>query len=60
MSSYKNVKYFGIRKNLISERAKFNKLTQGTDAMDVFIHKLYHQAENCDYQALREELIKTD
>ncbi|XP_067944963.1 uncharacterized protein [Watersipora subatra] len=50
--------YFGVRRNLIVERAKFNKLTQGSDSIDVFIHNLYRQAEFCDYRALREELIR--
>ena len=50
--------YFGVRRNLVAERAKFNKMTQGNDSMDVFIHKLYRQAENCEYQGLREELIR--
>jgi len=50
--------YFGVRRNLIAERAKFNKMTQGTEAMDVYIHNLYRQAEYCEYQGLREELIR--
>lgn len=50
--------YFGVRRNLVAERAKFNKITQGNDSMDVFIHNSYRQAEYCDYQALREELIQ--
>ncbi|XP_067943316.1 uncharacterized protein [Watersipora subatra] len=50
--------YFGVRRNLIVERAKFNKLTQGSDSIDVFIHNLYRQAEFCDYRDLREKLIR--
>ena len=50
--------YFGVRTNTIAERAKFNRLVQGEDGMDVFINKLYRQAEYCDYKALREELIR--
>ena len=50
--------YFGVRTNTIVERAKFNKLAQGNDGMDVFINKLYRQAEYCNYGALREELIR--
>ncbi|XP_067947479.1 uncharacterized protein [Watersipora subatra] len=49
--------YFGVRTNTIVERAKFNKLAQGNDGIDVFINKLYRQAEYCNYGALREELI---
>ena len=51
-------RYFGVRTNTIVERAKFNKLVQGTDGMDTFIHKLYRQAEYCGYGTLREELIR--
>ena len=47
--------YFGIRTNVITERAKFNKLTQGSDPMDTFINRLHRQAEYCQYGALREE-----
>ena len=50
--------YFGVRTNVITERAKFNRLTQGTDSMDMFINRLYRQAEYCQYGALREELLR--
>ena len=44
--------YFGVRTNTIVERAKFNKLVQGHDGMDIFINKLYRQAEYCEYGQL--------
>lgn len=50
--------YFGVRTNIIVERAKFNRLVQNGDGMDVFINKIYRQAEYCEYGALREELIR--
>ena len=50
--------YFELRKNLIAERAKFNRLSQGSDSVDVFINKLHRQAEYCDYKALKQELIR--
>ena len=50
--------YFGVRTNIIVERAKFNKLVQNGDGMDIFINKLYRQAEYCEYGALREDLIR--
>ena len=50
--------YFGVRTNIIVERAEFNKLVQNGDGMDIYINKLYRQAEYCQYGALREELIR--
>ena len=50
--------YFGVRRNLIADRVTFNRMTQGSDTVDVFINRLYRQAEYCEYGALREELIR--
>ena len=50
--------YFGLRRNTIVERAKFNRMRQGVDSMDLFINRLYRQAKYCDYKDLREELIR--
>ena len=50
--------YFGVRTNIIVERAKFNRLVQDLDGMDSYINKLYRQAEYCNYGDLREELIR--
>ena len=51
--------YFGVRRNLIIERAKFNRrVQQPGEFVDVFIQDLYRLAEHCDYGALREQLIR--
>ena len=50
--------YFGVRRNLIAERATFNRMCQVEDSMDIFVHKLYRQAEYCEYGDLREQLIR--
>ena len=50
--------YFGFRTNTIVERAKFKKLVQNEDGIDIFINKLYQQAEYCQFGALHEELIR--
>ena len=52
-------KYFNVRKNIIVERAKFNKRTQRPgESVDTFINDLYRLAEDCDYDKLKEELIR--
>ena len=51
--------YFGVRRNLIIERAKFNRRNQQPgESVDVFIPDLYRLAEHCDYGVLREQLIR--
>ena len=51
--------YFGVRRNLITERAKFNHRNQQPgESVDVFIQELYRLAEHCDYGVLREQLIR--
>ena len=45
--------HFDTRKNVIFERAKFNKKVQ----VDDFITALYSLVEHCNYGALREETI---
>ena len=51
--------YFGVCRNLINERAKFNRrVQQPAESVDVFIQDLYRLAEHCDYGALREQLIR--
>ena len=51
--------YFGVRRNLIIERAKSNRrVQQPGESVDVFIQDLYRLAEHCDYSALREQLIQ--
>ncbi|XP_030828454.1 uncharacterized protein K02A2.6-like [Strongylocentrotus purpuratus] len=52
-------KYFNVRKNIIVERAKFNKRTQRPgESVDTFINDLYRLAEDCDYDRLKEGLIR--
>ena len=51
--------YFGVRRNLIIEQAKFNRrVQQPGEYVDVFIQDFYRLAEHCDYGALREQLIR--
>jgi len=51
--------YFIKRKNYVYERAKFNRrMQQEGEPVDSFITALYSLAENCNYGALREELIR--
>ena len=52
-------RYFGVRRNLIIERAKFNKrIQQQGESIDVFIQDLYRLVEHCEYGELREQLIR--
>ena len=52
-------RYFGVRHNLIIERAKFNKrIQQQGESVDVFIQDLYRLVEHCEYGELREQLIR--
>ena len=51
--------HFGVRKNVIYERAKFNKRKQFEDeSVNNFITALYVLVENCDYGSLKEEMIR--
>ena len=51
--------YFGVRRNLVIERAKFNRRNQQPgESVDVFIQDVYRLAEHCDYGVLREQLIR--
>ena len=51
--------YFVKRKNVVFERAKFNRRVQEEgEPVDAFITSLYNLAENCSYAGLREELIR--
>ena len=51
--------FFKVRKNVIFERARFNRRNQheGESAED-YIVALYDLAENCDYGALQSEMIR--
>lgn len=51
--------YFVPRKNIIYERARFNQRVQlVNETVDSFVTALYALAENCNYGALHDELIR--
>ena len=51
--------YFKVRKNIIFERARFNRRTQQEgEAADEYITYLYSLADNCQYGNLKEEMIR--
>ena len=52
-------RYFGVRRNLIIERVKFNRrVQQQGESVDVFIQDLYRLVEHCEYGELREQLLR--
>ena len=51
--------YFIIKRNVIFERAKFNlRSEQESEPVEVFITDLFNLAEHCNFDSLREELIR--
>ena len=51
--------HFKVRKNIIFERARFNRRTQEEDeSVKQFITSLYSLADNCEYCDMKEELIR--
>ncbi|XP_077863848.1 uncharacterized protein LOC144348251 [Saccoglossus kowalevskii] len=62
--TYEDVKkalndYYQVRRNIIVERARFNKRVQTHgEPIDVFIQDLYRLAEDCDYGVLKDDLIR--
>ncbi|KAK0145669.1 hypothetical protein N1851_015450 [Merluccius polli] len=51
--------YFIPKKNVIYERAKFNKrVQQPSETVDVFLTSLYALAESCEYCQLHDELLR--
>ena len=51
--------FFQVRRNTIFKRAKFNRRCQGEDkTTEEFITALFALAENCNYDNLRDELIR--
>ena len=51
--------FFKIRKNVIFERARFNRRKQlEGESAEQYITHLYHLAENCDYGELKSEMIR--
>ena len=63
-ASYEEVKtalngYFAARRNIIVERARFNRRKQTTgESVDTFIQDLYRMADDCEYGTLKDELIR--
>ena len=51
--------FFGVRKNVIFERARFNRRKQQEgESAEQFIMELYRLAENCNYGELQSEMIR--
>lgn len=51
--------FFQVRKNVIFERARFNRRNQeGGESAEQFITSLYSLAENCNYGDLKDDLIR--
>ncbi|XP_031574104.1 uncharacterized protein LOC116307918 [Actinia tenebrosa] len=52
-------KYYEVRRNVLVERAKFNKrVQQQGESIDTFIQDLYKLADDCEYGTLKKELIR--
>lgn len=51
--------YFTVKKNIIFERAQFNLLNKQPDeTVSSFITAIHKLADTCEYDALREDLIR--
>ena len=51
--------FFQVRKNVIYERAHFNRRSQGqSESIEQFITSLYQLAETCEYGELKDEMIR--
>ena len=51
--------FFKVRKNVIYERARFNRRNQQSgESAEQYIMVLYNLAENCDYGDIKEEMIR--
>ena len=51
--------YFGARRNVIVERARFNRRIQRPgESIDSFIQDLYRLADECNYDSLKDDLIR--
>lgn len=50
---------FTLKRNVIFERAKFNsRVQEQSETVDSFITDLYKLAQYCEFQLLKDELIK--
>ena len=55
----KYVNYFTVKKNVIYEKAQFNqRKQQPEETASSFITAIHKLAETCEYDALREDLIR--
>ncbi len=51
--------YFRIRRNVIFERARFNRRNQQDgESVEQYIMEIHRLADNCDYGNLKEDLIR--
>ena len=51
--------FFGVRKNVIFERARFNRYSQlPEEPAEHFIAALYSLTDSCEYGTLRDEMIR--
>ena len=51
--------FFKVRRNVIFERARFNRRNQlGTESAEQYIMELYRLAESCNYGDLKDEMIR--
>ena len=51
--------FFKVRKNVIFERARFNHRNQlDSESAEQYIMELYTLAENCDFNELKEDMIR--
>ena len=51
--------YFAVRRNLIFERARFNRRVQHEgESAETYISELYELSEFCDYGDLKEEMLR--
>ncbi|KAL5506839.1 hypothetical protein EMCRGX_G008586 [Ephydatia muelleri] len=51
--------FFKVRKNIIFERARFNRRAQRDgESVEQYISDLYSLAENCEYGAMKDEMIR--
>ena len=55
----KFVEFFHVRKNVIYERARFNRRNQlSGETAEEYIMVLYNLADNCDYGGMKTEMIR--
>ena len=49
--------FFQVRKNVIFERARFNRCNHHGELIEQYITALYHLVDSCEYGALKEEML---